>query len=704
MAIYQRDFYGLSTYGSDQPSASVEPFVATPIGFNSLNLSWTLPASSLNWTRIQLVRSRAGFPVTPDDGDLVFDTTSSFPTSYSDTGLAGGAWIYYTLFAYTQPSTAVAATYARVGSTSGLSVGDTGTTYAMWNRIPSYFTIVRNAGSSITDDYASVYDANWNKDHPQNVLYAYNPEQFDQPNQTFQSFLSILGWGMEYIRNYQQTLLSANDTHKTHLANLAQLAAEVGIDFEYEVPANFLRSKVQNAGLLARQRGTLAGLQNLSSLSTGWDVDLFLTQNIFLTQQSSEFLNPTFDDWQSSVPYVPGNVVQYLGYIWKCTTAALGIAQEPPTPPTTSNTWWTQVTDTSVTTLTNPATGSAYLYPTTWMQVVNGASSAPILAIGMSDYTGSSNRSSNSLKVGNTSGATHNIDVYGAYQTGGASTPSQAAVISMGIPVPYGWTWDSEHEYQIGDFVNYYGVLYKCLIRNMGQTPRFSPTYWQKVGYDGRPKMGYSFYTHGPFTGTTGTGGVTTVAGVSCYNSTGTLLADLTASAASLMWDSFNSGTHFTSDHTIDVAMPHAGAWTVNSGTFDFDTDTTNNYQVLTAFAAGISTVSWYPPNDVTGTYNIAVTFDGSRMGSYKQSIIFYLTDTSNYYRVTRTSIDHVSAGTPTSLVTLSPSISDGQRVVLTLSTSSTTVTVKVGSTTLGTTTITAPTVATGFGVGVTSS
>ena len=704
MAIYQRDFYGLSYYGTDQPVASVEPFTAVPVAFNNLRVTWDVPASSSSWTRMQLLRSRAGFCATPEDGEVVIDVTSNFPDSYTDTGLAGGWWYYYTIFAYTQSSISVAPVYNRVGVTSGLSVGDTGTTYAMWKKVPDYFEIVRNSGSSITDDYAGVYNVPWNTDQPSNTIYAFNPDQFDQPNQTLQAFLSVLGFGADIVRNYQNTLMDVNDPHKTHVANLASLAAEVGVDFEYEIPASVMRKKVANAALLARQRGTLAGLQNLASLSTGWDVDVYLTQNLFLTAESSEFISPSFPDWDPGVNYAVGAIVQYLGDVWKCVTAAMGSSESPPTPPTTSNTWWTQLSDVDVTTLTDH-TGTAYAYPSSWMKVISGASSNPVLSVGNSSQASADGSASNSLRLKNTAASTQNIDVYGTPQTSGEATPTQANVIAAGIPVPTGYPWSSTTEYQIGSLVTYNGKLYQALARNLNKTPQFHTTYyWQQVGFDSRPRLGYSFYTHGPLTGTSGTGGVTTVASVACYNATGTLLTDFTGSAVNVLWDSFNSGTHFTADHTIDINMPHGSAWTVQSGSFDLGPDDDNQYQVLNAYSTGITTTSWYPPNDVTGTYYVAVTFDGSRYVGYKQALIFYLTAATTYYRVTRTGIDSVSSGTPTSLATFASPIADNTRVVLQLSTSNSTATVLVNGSSIGSATITAPAAASGFGVGVLAS
>ena len=75
--------YGLKTYGTfkygvaSTTDISAYPFTAKSLDYGSINLSWTFPLSTASFSDFIIVRNPMSFPVTADDGDLIYNTTSS---------------------------------------------------------------------------------------------------------------------------------------------------------------------------------------------------------------------------------------------------------------------------------------------------------------------------------------------------------------------------------------------------------------------------------------------------------------------------------------------------------------------------------------------------------------------------------------------------------------------------------------------------
>ena len=86
MARYGIDYYGRSYYGNIALSQyDVSPFVATPIDYGKIQVTWTTPSG--NWTGIRLLRNSFGFPQTADDGLVLVDALKSLgatPTQFFD--------------------------------------------------------------------------------------------------------------------------------------------------------------------------------------------------------------------------------------------------------------------------------------------------------------------------------------------------------------------------------------------------------------------------------------------------------------------------------------------------------------------------------------------------------------------------------------------------------------------------------------------
>lgn len=289
MAIYARDFYGLAKYGSDSyVDLQVDPFVAQPNGYNSIRLTWAVPNGS--WLRLRVLRSVSGYAVNENDGLVLLDTDISLK-DFTDS-VPGGQFYYYTLFLQVDadPSKGIPAGWHRVAVVTGLSVSDNGFNQILWDAVPPYFHYLDHQPDG---QVLSSYD-----------VRAFSIDSDDNEVNTYLvKFLSIFGWGMSYLDTYAKTLLNANVPDAMHLENLSRMAQEMGIDYQYEVPARIMRRHVANQALLSRSRGTLQGLREEVVANTGWDVEFEFSDNQFLGQDQANFLNPQFPAWDPAVNY-----------------------------------------------------------------------------------------------------------------------------------------------------------------------------------------------------------------------------------------------------------------------------------------------------------------------------------------------------------------------------------------------------------------
>jgi hypothetical protein len=87
--------YGLRTYGTFRYGAppatdiSAYPFTTQSLDYGSIKLSWVYPLTTSIFTSFIIVRSPIGFPVTADNGDLIYKTTQSALSSGSLLGTVG---------------------------------------------------------------------------------------------------------------------------------------------------------------------------------------------------------------------------------------------------------------------------------------------------------------------------------------------------------------------------------------------------------------------------------------------------------------------------------------------------------------------------------------------------------------------------------------------------------------------------------------
>src|SRR6059058_4500938 len=541
MAIYGRDFYGLTKYGAaPHVDFEIDPFVANPRGYNTILISWKTPAGT--WDDVALVRSRVGYPSGVNDGELVPVGAAS---SYTDHNLVSGAFYYYSLFISKD------GVWTRAGVTSALSIGDVGLFDVLWNRIPRYYRFIRRDNSAITDQYyfnAEVVDRN----------------AYDQENQHLRRFIEVLAWGFNYVGNYSRTLMWANDPKQVHMRDLERLANQLGVPFEHEVPPGVMRNRVANAALLARRRGNLEGIRDLVTDTIGFDVDLNMGDNLFLSIDQAEFANPQFPEWQPGTNYETGALVEYIGRVMRAKTGgAYGSAQSPPVSPAITNTYWDVVAAEEFTSYQlgpdsvnvraadgTISTWAALHYDTTAIDFVDPSATSLALASGITSPFDSTTAASNSLKLkGDVSGThdymllalTPNTNLTNTLTNDpGAYVPG----IGSGIPLPRATPWREDTRYTVGEVVFHAGMTWKARMTSFDRSPLQYPSLWDRVGHDERARVSYSAYVKG--TPATDNG---VVAGLAFYDERGQYIT---------RWDS--KGTHkglvFSFNDALDPFAP----------------------------------------------------------------------------------------------------------------------------------------------------
>lgn len=645
MAVYGKDFYGLAKYGAPVTvDFKVDPVSAHPEGYGAIRVKWTAPSGA--WTGLRLLKSRTGYAANEHDGEILLDQTTP-ASEYFDPHLIEGAWYYYTLFVQAN------GVWYAVGYASALSVKQTGYADRLWEQIPRYFHYVpRYADGEIKPYFVSAE--------------VYDPSRTDQNNTHLAHFLDVLGWGLDYLRTYHETVLWANDTDNAHIANVEYLARTLGTEFDPEVPSRVMRSKVLNSAGLAKKRGTMEGLAELAALSTGWEVDLELGPNMFLNEDQSNFANPTFPEWDSATNYPATYIVQYAGRLWKAKTGgAYGYAQRPPDAPATTNTWWDVVTATAMETLRDPSTQGIV----TWN--INDTTNLSLTAAsGVSSPQDNINPNSNALKVKNTSTTTKAVEIWGATSypadpLGAVPPPPQPAVL-QGLPIPHLLDWDASIEYSTGHMVVAGSRAFRAKRGNVGRHPDNYPNDWTQVGIDERPRLAFSFYSHADFDATPG---AAVKPGVAFYDEHGNLIKDLLSYYSTAgFFDTFNASPQQTWDLRSADRSWASEKWVTQGGTWAV-ADDGDSRTAWPKSGTGLTTV--VVPTTGSGgpgaidLYEVAVTFKASPLLNKTQALLLRYADSSNYSLVTRTGVSKVVAGVTTSLATFTNSVKDGDRVIV---------------------------------------
>jgi hypothetical protein len=634
VGTYGVSIYGLSQYGTDvHPDFDVSPFTATPVDYSTVLLDWKSPAGS--WDSLRLIRNRYGWAVNENDGEILLNQTHA-ATSFSDKGVVGGHWLYYTIFI------SASGQWSRAGTVSCLMPKNNGYTQRLYDLLPDYYKVDVQPGNNITDD--------------SNTLNPY-----------LTPFLSIFGFGFDMVKSYYDSNRYTNDAMRTRFDNIAQLATQFGIQYEASTPAYLFRQRVRDAATLGRQKGTLEQIRSIISETTGYDADLSIGDNLMLSDDQADFDHPSFPQWDSGVNYASGEKVEFGSYLYQAgSSGAYGQAQAP-TGTNGSNAYWTVVTYGTDSTLVDANGHVAGWEEISFTAGVTPGTGGVLVGIGVQNPTNPDDKAGNALWVRNTNsgGSVATMGVRSVGRLSGQATMDPQQPVLFGVPVPYTWqAWDNGVDYQPGDMVIYHGRVYQALTASLNVTPPDTPTanaQWTPLGYDDRVQMCLSGYAQA-YSGEQ----VNVYPFVEYYDSHGSLITSLYADAvpAYNVLDSFSQGWSDWTTRTSDLG---AASWTETLGQW-----TSGGFSGGAAYPVGATASIATVPGHADGT--VSATFLTNPGNTLKQGAVFRLQDASNYWRAGRTALHLIQAGAVTGTFTYSTAFSDGDRITAAFSGSNITI------------------------------
>ena len=420
-------------------------------------LTWQQPQGTMYGFR--LVANRYGFPVDQNDGSILIDS-SAFPgTSYADQQVVPGSYHYYGIYIKVAVMPDV---WQRVAFAVCLAPAANGMGDRLFSLLPPYFRELQQDGDLTTDAAG---------------------------NQYLKQYLDVIGWGADYLKTQYDILLKhLNDPMFIPLGDLVNLAGQMGMPFQPEVPAHIMRKALANWTHVCRLRGTPGGLSENITLLTGYPVDLQSGRNKMLENDQSGPLAPAAAAWDVSTGYVLNEMVSYGSYVYKC--IATGGVGNAPTGSTSANTWWAvqqNVTD-PYATLANPNTvGGINTWQALYPSLDSGgsyATPAGTLAgtIGLVDPLNGSNFQHNAFSVFNKAGSTQDVMLRSVSQvaadrTGSNAnmTPDPMQAAADGVPIPRISTdtngWLPAKRYATNEIVLYDGMLFQALRASAGALP-----------------------------------------------------------------------------------------------------------------------------------------------------------------------------------------------------------------------------------------
>lgn len=618
MATYGISFYGVETYGYSGPlQFDATPMVAEALGYDSVDVTWRSPAGT--WDELRIVRNWNGFPSDENDGDVVasFDGPAA---QTIDSGVRPGAWHYYAVFVHSTSG------WSRAAVCSTLMLQDHGYSDRLFENLPRHFRLLSGA----LDDGPTI------------------------ENDDLRSFLKVLAVGLDYIKTYYDNLRVLNDPMRNHLAQLIRLAEQLGIEYLPATPPHLFRSRVQNATTLAREKGTLEQVRTVIGMSVGWDVEIKQGPNLMLNEDTASFIHPIWDDWDPARNYPAGERVSFNGFTYEAKAGgAYGEAQKP-SGLTTSNTWWTYVSQVRDQTFVEADGAVAGWGAVSYTNGVSVGAFAVAMGLGVQSPTDPTVNGKNCLWLANNVGVSADFGVTSIKPTDAES------VVKRGVPIPSTRRkWSSTGVYLPGDVTVHEGTPYRAVTKSIGANPSTSPA-WEVVGVDRRPLMTSSVFVKG------GTGGSAqsrlSYPTAEFYDDKGNLIAavDTTKVGSPNVFDSLSTPSALLSGRTTDVGALtwselFGAPWLVRGAAYPSD-PTVDSFAYLDGLANG----------------RISVTFDAPGFNSKKQAVVVRWVggasnnlSTASFIRVTRTAIETYNAGTVTPLVTFATPFQTGDRVTV---------------------------------------
>jgi hypothetical protein len=366
---------------------------------------------------------------------------------------------------------------------------------------------------------------------------------------------------------------------------------------------------------------------------------------VMLNQDQSNFVSPQVEDWDKTVRYVTGETVAFNSRFFTANVTAYGAAQSPP--PSGNNTWWNQI----VTIQENVAATRVDTANISTWQAVAQAPVTPLIAAtsthvgrGVAHPYNGAILNTNALGIKNTLGSTKDIIVQSVpYLAVDTSALDRKLTLESVVPVPNAYAlYVAGQTYHRGDYVRYQGVAYEAL-----HTAKSVPTTtadWRRLGYDERIQMCFSYYAHGPFTGTGGTGGLAHTPTLLLFGDDGILQSQIVLDSTqrtNINYDSFNTTGGLIAGRTLELG---GKTWATVVGTWGQSFGDTGFVYPISGTKVYAVVGTTLPDNVVAATF--------LNVGTRAQGLMLRHVDTNNYFRADQTNLVKVVAGTPTTLAT----------------------------------------------------
>lgn len=636
-ALYGSPVGALGTEGIIATSLgrSIAPFEAEASGYDAVRLSWTAPVVSAG-SGFRITRSRAGYPRSYDDGFhvVVVETpTWNVVTGYDVTDLPGG-WHYFSFFVKRNGN------WLRVSTVDALVPYDYGSAERLWDTMPGHYRYV-------FDDTASPSVAN----------VRINPALFDggesnPPNLLLWNFITVFGWGLDIMRSQAESVLTGYDVNTMHVSRLATVAKQFGHDLEQAVPSSSNRTVVRNLSTLYRKRGTIDGIRDLVTMSSGWDVDVSIGTNLMLSEEQAAFVNPEIPRWDETKQYATGALVKYGNYIYKALQTTRGALQAPASTNVT-NTWWEWTEAPRYVRTANRAdTDDVSTWQVEYVNKIKPGATA--VAVGVPDPHAASDLTASALKL-------HTGSPTGSYTGGGTGSelyvysvpratpaqydtvsllPSQDLALKNAIALPNAVPWEPGVTYQRGEQVIYLHVRYWAKTETSAVPT--DTVAWEQISDDARHRVIVSTYAHSSFTVDFKQKAVDPV--IEEYDQHGNFLRRVVGTSDPYFWGFYDP---FLKDNVpiIQGTAAAKGSWNSDGvGTWTITRDSDGGQVSIPASGkshrwASVAGVAQQSEG------NFAVTWTADPGTTRLVGIIFRRSDTDNYWIASQTGLYKVVAG-----------------------------------------------------------
>ncbi|MFJ1700386.1 hypothetical protein ACIOHC_35945 [Streptomyces sp. NPDC088252] len=339
MATYALSLYGEDFYGADVfVSYSVGDVSAVQTGFEEITLSWTTPINVQNWGELRVVRNTAGYPVSEDDGDVLLQFSPSSPqNTFTDSGLTGGRFYYYSIFLSSDFDPYAAATIYQPGDTVAFNgfhwvcVAANVVGVAPSTSVPQWQITHATAAWHRAGQAASLAVRDYGY---RDLLYDLIPTAYataqtevsapqDPSNDAFYRYMSVLAWGLSITRTELGEQEHLHRVSTMPLSRLELLAEQLNVSKEASVTPRLRRYRVQNAAQLGQRRGIPESIKETIYDLTGYDSEISFSRNMMLDADQAEAYYPRFSAWDPSVNYQTGAIVQYGDYLYSAKSATV---------------------------------------------------------------------------------------------------------------------------------------------------------------------------------------------------------------------------------------------------------------------------------------------------------------------------------------------------------------------------------------------